>query len=80
MIYQCTATLSLMCLVTLTGCSALFSSQEWSENYTLMEGTRATSPQMIDGSLNTIGETAFPAGIRNVHRVKPRIRGSYYAS
>ena len=44
------------------GCSALFSTQEWSDNYSLLEGTMATSPQMIDGNLNTIGETTFPAG------------------
>lgn len=46
--------------VVLTGCSALFSEQEWSENYALGEGVRASSPQMIDGKLNTIGETMFP--------------------
>ena len=49
-------------IVILNGCAALFSEQEWSENYSLMEGTQATSPQMIDGKLNTIGETTFPAG------------------
>ena len=46
----------------LSGCAALFSEQEWSENYALMEGTQSTSPQMIDGKLNTIGESSFPAG------------------
>ena len=49
-------------IVMLSGCAALFSEQEWSENYSLLEGTQATSPQMIDGKLNTIGETTFPAG------------------
>ena len=49
-------------IVFLNGCAALFSEQEWSENYSLLEGTQATSPQMIDGKLNTIGETTFPAG------------------
>ena len=49
-------------IVMLNGCAALFSEQEWSENYSLLEGTQATSPQMIDGKLNTIGETTFPAG------------------
>jgi hypothetical protein len=54
---------SLLCFVAvLSGCAALFSEQEWSENYALLEGTQATSPQMIDGKLNTIGETTFPAG------------------
>ncbi len=49
-------------IIILSGCAALFSEQEWSENYSLLEGTQATSPQMIDGKLNTIGETTFPAG------------------
>ena len=64
MIYRFTAFFSLFCLLSiiLAGCAALFSEQEWSENYALMEGVSATSPQMIDGKLNTIGETTFPAG------------------
>ena len=63
MIYRFTALFSLLCFVAvLSGCAALFSEQEWSENYALIEGTQATSPQMIDGRLNTIGETTFPAG------------------
>lgn len=63
MIYRFTAFFSLFCFaVILPGCAALFSEQEWSENYALMEGVQATSPQMIDGKLNTIGETTFPAG------------------
>lgn len=44
------------------GCSALFSVQEWSDNYALMDGARATSPQMIDGKLETVGETLFSSG------------------
>ena len=52
-------------VVICNGCAALFSEQEWSENYALMEGTQATSPQMIDGKLNTIGETTFPAGAQS---------------
>lgn len=63
MIYRFTACFSLFCFaIIFTGCAALFSEQEWSENYALMEGVQATSPQMIDGKLNTIGETTFPAG------------------
>jgi hypothetical protein len=64
MIYRFTAFFSLFCLVSviLAGCAALFSEQEWSENYALMEGVQSTSPQIIDGKLNTIGETTFPAG------------------
>lgn len=47
--------------VILVGCSALLSQQEWSENYSLLEGTTSTSPDMIDGDINTIGETTLPA-------------------
>ena len=40
----------------ITGCSTIFSAQEWSDNYALMNGVRSTSPEMIDGNLETIGE------------------------
>ena len=53
----------LFLLVVLTaGCHVLLSEQEWSENYTQLEGTRATSPQMIDGDLNTVGATQVLSG------------------
>ena len=62
MIYRFIVIFLLLCFAaTLTGCSALFSEQEWSDNYALMEGVQSTSPQMIDGKLNTVGETTFPA-------------------
>ena len=62
MIYRFTVLFILTCFfVTMIGCSALFSEQEWSDNYALMEGVQATSPQMIDGKINTVGETTFPA-------------------
>lgn len=41
------------------GCSTIFSAQEWSDNYALMDGVQSTSPQMVDGNLETIGEAAF---------------------
>lgn len=44
---------------TIIGCSTIFSAQEWSDNYALMDGVQSTSPQMIDGNLETIGEAAF---------------------
>ncbi len=44
------------------GCSILVTKQEWSENYALLEGAHSTSPQMIDGQLETIGQTSFPRG------------------
>ncbi len=63
MVYRITTFLALLAFaLVLSGCSALFSEQEWSENYALTEGVHATSPQMIDGKLNTIGETTHPAG------------------
>ena len=40
----------------ITGCSAIFTAQEWSENYALMDGVQSTAPEMIDGNLETIGE------------------------
>lgn len=49
-------------IISIAGCAVLLSEQEWSDNYALLEGTSATSPQMIDGNMNTIGETTFPAG------------------
>jgi hypothetical protein len=51
----------LVCLVLVAGCG-LATKQEWSENYALMEGVRATNPAMIDGNPKTMGETAFPEG------------------
>ncbi len=39
---------------------SLFQEQEWSENYALADGAKCTSPEMIDGDLNTAGTTVFP--------------------
>ena len=47
----------------IVGCAALFSKQEWSENYTQLEGVRATNPAMIDGNVRTSGETVFPESV-----------------
>ena len=72
MIYRFSSLMALLCsIVLLSGCSALFSEQEWSENYALVEGTQATSPQMIDGKLNTIGETTFPSGSQGFMGANP---------
>ena len=58
MIFRFTLSLSIFCLsLIMTGCTTLFSEQEWSENYALMDGVNASSPQMIDGDLNTVGLT-----------------------
>ncbi len=43
----------------ITGCSTIFSAQEWSNNYALMDGVQSTSPEMIDGNFETIGEAAL---------------------
>lgn len=60
MFYRIATYFSLFCCsIVLIGCNALFSAQEWSPNYALMDGARATSPQMIDGKLETVGETIF---------------------
>ena len=67
--YQSAFMAVLLCIsVFMTGCSVLFSEQEWSENYAFMEGTQASSPQTIDGKLNTIGEARFP---NQVARMSP---------
>lgn len=64
MLIRTTLAFSLFCFsVILIGCGALFSVQEWSENYALMEGTQSTTPQAIDGNLNTIGDAVFPGDV-----------------
>lgn len=56
MYYKFTAILTLVCfLVIMSGCSALLTQQEWSENYALLDGTKANSIEMIDGDINTVG-------------------------
>ena len=55
------------CLI-LSNCSI---KQEWSDNYTRMEGVSSTSPQMIDGDLKTVGETAMPLGAEQNFRGGP---------
>lgn len=56
MYYKFTAILSLVCFVVImSGCSALLTQQEWSENYALLDGTKANSIEMIDGDMNTVG-------------------------
>lgn len=40
---------------------SIVAKQEWSENYAADKEVKATSPEMIDGQLSTIGETQTPA-------------------
>lgn len=64
MLFRTICAFSLYCLsITLMGCGALFSVQEWSENYALMEGTQSTTPQAIDGNLSTVGDAVFPGDV-----------------
>ncbi|RKU25016.1 hypothetical protein C6497_16715 [Candidatus Poribacteria bacterium] len=46
--------ISLMCLILTSGCVI---SQQQSENYALMKGVTANDPVIIDGDLNTVGES-----------------------
>lgn len=51
------------------GCHVLLSEQEWSENYAQLDGAKATSPQMIDGKLETVGETQPFSGPKGIYRM-----------
>ncbi len=63
MLFRNSIFFTLICFSTIiVGCGVLTLKQELSENYSLLEGTMSTSPQMIDGNINTIGETTFPTG------------------
>lgn len=63
MLFRISIFFTLICFSTIIiACGGLTLKQELSENYSLLEGTMSTSPQMIDGNINTIGETAFPSG------------------
>jgi hypothetical protein len=41
----------------------LFKEQVWSENYAKADGVKSTSPEIIDGDMNTVGKILFPEGI-----------------
>jgi len=65
-------------LVCLIGCEsplfqAVFQEQKWSENYVLADGVICTSPEMIDGDINTVGKAHFPdrVGGRTVYGAFP---------
>ena len=58
MFYRITFLLLFFSFAVITvGCHVLLTKQEWSENYALMDGVQSTVPQMIDGNLETVGET-----------------------
>ena len=48
--------------VFVVGCSALFSQQEWSDNYALLDGTNSTSLAVIDGNIETVGQAQPKTG------------------
>ena len=64
--YQSTATNIILILVlslSFVGCkvfSMLIAEQQWSHNYVLEDGVRASHPAFVDGNLNTMGESQFP--------------------
>jgi hypothetical protein len=41
----------------------LLKEQQWSENYALADGVQSTSPEMIDGDINTVGKMPFPESV-----------------
>ena len=53
-------------LISFLGCGKFFGSfvgtDEWSENYALMDGGTAPSPELIDGNVQTSGQTTCPEG------------------
>ena len=58
--------LAAMLVVALSGCkaaSSLFAQQQWSHNYTQDAGVTANDPAIIDGDLNTTGQSVFPQEI-----------------
>lgn len=69
MYYKFTAILSLVCFVVImSGCSALLTQQEWSENYALLDGTQANSIEMIDGDINTVGVLSSASSVSSTDR------------
>ena len=66
------------CLLLVFGCG-IAAKQEWSENYALTDGVRATSPQMIDGNPRTFGESSFPEGSQGLYGPSPPRRQLYLA-
>ena len=66
--------LSLLCICPfMGGCSVLFSVQEWSDNYALLDGTKSTSLLAIDGDMETIGHAQARMGTKGVGRSAPEV-------
>ena len=70
MFYRITTFLAIICFsVVIAGCSAMFSEQEWSTNYALLDGAHAINPEMIDGDIGTVGVTSHQSTSNNVRNV-----------
>ena len=54
--------LTFVFLVPIVFLSACVVSQEWSENYALMDGVKANDPVIVDGNLDTIGQSQLKKG------------------
>lgn len=66
--------LSLLCICAfMIGCSALFSEQEWSENYALLDGTKSTSLLATDGNMETIGHAQARERAKGAGRIAPEV-------
>ena len=66
--------LLLLCIsVFVVGCSVLFSEQEWSDNYALLDGTKSTSVLAIDGDMETIGQAQVRRGANGVGNSAPEV-------
>lgn len=66
--------LSLLCICTfMIGCSVLFSEQEWSDNYALLDGTKSTSLLATDGNMETIGHAQARERAKGAGRIAPEV-------
>jgi hypothetical protein len=65
---KCFIIIILLLIIAMSSCGnftsqKLFKEQVWSENYAKADGVKATSPEIIDGDMNTIGKIPFPEGV-----------------
>lgn len=66
--------LSPLCICAfMIGCSVLFSEQEWSDNYALLDGTKSTSLLAIDGDMETIGHAQARERAKGAGRIAPEV-------
>jgi hypothetical protein len=71
MMYRALGLLTIgICFLLMLGCG-ITAKQEWSENYALMEGVRATNLKMIDGNIRTYAKTEFSEGEQATFDVTP---------